>query len=247
MTPEEKYELFEKKINDALSSKEQEEFSQIIRSGKSVAEEFRMYKEWTSYLNLNLSSEAKQEQSILEQNLKKMGDLFFDKKSSTKEVKVMKIPSWAYAVAASVAIILGVYTFTKNEPVYSDFASIPVLSITERGSEDGVIKEAEAYFNAKKYAEAENYLSDLLKNNKTNSEYLFYYGITLVEQDKHKDASEVFSVLQGGNSIYKHRAIWFEALNQLKKNNKDRCAELLKTIPKEAEDYSQAQKLLGKL
>ncbi|WP_299219399.1 hypothetical protein [uncultured Aquimarina sp.] len=245
MTPEEKYELFERKISEELSNKEEETLSQIIKEDKAIAEEFRIYKEWSSYLDANLNLE--QEQSDLEQNLKKVGDSFFEKKQAKKETKVIKIPSWAYAVAASVAIVLGVYTFTKSDPAYNDFASIPELSITERGSEDEISKKAEASFNSENYEEAEKYLLELLNNDNSNSEYLFYLGITLVEQDKHEKASEIFEKLRQGTSVYKYKAIWFEALNQLKQKNIGRCTELLKSLPQEAEDYQQAQKLLKKL
>ncbi|WP_299243893.1 hypothetical protein [uncultured Aquimarina sp.] len=245
MTPEEKYELFERKISDELSSNEEEMLSQIIKEDKTIAEEFNVYKEWSSYLDTSLNLE--QDQFDLEQNLKKIGDSYFEKKPAKKETKVIKISSWVYAVAASVAIVLGVYTFTKSDPAYNDFASIPKLSITERGSEDEISKKAEASFNSKNYEEAEKYLSELLKNDNSNSEYLFYLGITLVEQDKHEKASVIFEKLRQGASVYKYKAIWFEALNQLKQKNEGRCAELLKSLPPEAEDYQQAQKLLKKL
>ena len=173
MTPEEKYELFERKINDELSSNEEKTLSQIIKEDEAISEEFRIYKEWTFYLDANLNLE---EQSDLENNLKKVGDSFFEKQPAKKETKVVKIPSWAYAIAASVVIILGVYTFTKNGPTYNDFASIPELSITERGNEDEIGKKAQVSFNSKNYKEAEKYLSELLKNDNSNSEYLFYLG-----------------------------------------------------------------------
>jgi len=245
MTPEEKYELFERKLSKELSVKEEENLLQIIDNDEAIAEEFRIYKEWSSYLDYSLNLER--EQSDLEQNLQGIGDSFFEKKLTKKEAKVIKIPSWGYAVAASIAVILGVYTFTKSSPTYHDFASIPELSITERGSEDGTIKKAEKAFNSQSYEEAEKYLANLLNEDTTNSEYLFYYGIALLEQDKHKEASETFTTLQQGKSIYKYKAAWFEALNQLKQKNMNQCAELLKTLPREAEDYQQAQKLLKKL
>ncbi|MFD2564005.1 tetratricopeptide repeat protein [Aquimarina rubra] len=245
MTPEEKYELFERKISKELSDEEEKIVSRMLEEDIALAEEFKIYKEWNSHLASNLNLE--QEQSDLEQNLKNIGDSFFQKRSSKKQTKIIKIPSWGYAIAASVAIILGIYTFTKSGPVYNDFVSIPELSITERGSEDELSKKAETSFNAQNYGEAEKHISELLKKDSANSEYLFYLGITLVEQDKYERASEVFEKLQEGTSVYRYRAIWFEALNQLKQKNMEQSRELLKSLPKEAEDYIQAQKLLKKL
>ncbi len=245
MTPEEKYELFEGKISDELSNKEEETLSQMIKENEVIAEEFRMYREWSSYLDSNLNLEK--EQSDLEHSLKEIGDSFFEEKSPEKETRIIKIPSWAYAVAASVAIVLGVYTFTKSGPVYNDYVTIPELSITERGGESPLLKQAEVSFNSENYGDAEKYLSELLKNDDANSEYLFYLGIALMEQNKHEKASEVFEQLIQGSSIFMYKATWFEALNQLKQKNMDRCTELLRAIPQEAENYKQAQKLLKKL
>jgi len=245
MTPEEKYELFEQKISGEISVEKNETLSLLIDSDKKVAEEFRVYKEWSLHLDANLNQTK--ERSDFENSLKEIGNAFFETKSIKKETKVIRIPSWGYAVAASVAIILGVYTFSGNGTTYSDFASIPELSIIERSDGNGLVKNAEEAFNSKNYNVAEKYLSELLKNDETNSEYLFYYGITLLEQDKHMEASGVFGGLQLGNSAYKYKAIWFEALNQLKQKNMNQCAELLKSLPQEAEDYQLAQKLLKKL
>ncbi|SEL22614.1 hypothetical protein SAMN04487910_2081 [Aquimarina amphilecti] len=246
MTPEEKYELFERKISGGLSVKEQEVLSRILREDESIAEEFRLYQEWSSYLETNLNVE--EERSDLEKNLKNISNSFFEKKPLKKEYKVIKIPSWTYAVAASVAILLGVYmAFNENDASYNDFASIPELSIIERSSGGELIKKAEKTFNSKNYLEAEKYLSELLKNNDDNSEYSFYLGIALVEQNKYDKASEVFGKLQKGTSVYKYRATWFEALNQLKQGKKDKCKVLLELLPNEAEDYQQAQKLLKKI
>ncbi|WP_108802296.1 tol-pal system YbgF family protein [Aquimarina sp. Aq107] len=245
MTPEKKYELFEGEINDELSVEEQEMFSKILEEDKSVAEEFRLYKRWNSYLEANVN--ADEERADLENNLKSIGESFFEKKQTQKETKVLKIPSWGYAVAASLAILLGVYTFVKTGSTYNDFVSIPELSITERSIDNELVKKTEDAFNSAEYSEAEVYLSELLKNDRDNSEYNFYLGITLVEQDKYKKASEVFGKLQKGTSIYKYKAIWFEALNQLKQGKKDQCKSLLKQLPNEAEDYQKAQELLKEI
>ncbi|MDH7445457.1 tetratricopeptide repeat protein [Aquimarina sp. 2201CG14-23] len=245
MTPEEKYELFERKISGELSVKEEETLSLLMSEDTNAAQEFKAYEEWNSYLDSNLSSA--QAQYDLENNLKEIGDTFFEQKPDKPQTKVIRMPSWGYAVAASIAIILGVYTFTKSSATYNDFVSIPALSITERSGEAELVKKAEETFNSQNYTDAEQYLFKLLENDNANSTYLFYYGITLVEQNKYEQASQAFSKLQLGNSGYKYKAIWFEALNQLKQNNKERCIEILKTLPEEAEDYQQAQKLMKKL
>lgn len=246
MTPEEKYELFERKISNEISIEDDQLLSQIIEDDQAIAEEFKMYKEWSSYLSSNLDSDTKKAE--LASNLKNISNTFFTTETQNRKSKVIKIPSWGYAVAASVLVLLGVYTFTQGRtPLYNDFASIPEFSITERATTNEIGKKVEIAFNSKNYKEAKVFLNQLLEQDKSNAEYLFYYGICLIELDEYRKASEVFTELQNGTSIYKYRAIWFEALNQLKQKNTDRCKILLKLIPKEAEDYQIAQELLGEL
>lgn len=245
ISPEDKYELFERKISNQLSVEEEKVLSQLIEDDAVIAEEFDLYKELNSHVETSLNS--KEEEANLEQNLKKIGSAFFDKKTSKKEFKVIKMPVWMYAAAASVAIIIGIYTFAGNNPSYNDFASIPELSIVERGGEEALIKSAETSFNAKEYTSAEKYLSELLLKDSDNSIYLFYYGISLLEQNKYVEATRTFQKIQQGNSIYKYKAIWFEALNQLKQKEQTKCVELLREIPDDAEDYQQAKELLKKL
>ncbi len=261
MTPEEKYELFEKFCSNELSINEKARLNKLIEDDDVVRQELNVYKELYAHLDTNFNS--KKEEEALKTNLKKIGDNYFAKmpkgkvikekiekkihKETTKKSKVIKLPAWSYAVAASVAIIFGVYFFSQSGPKYNDFASIPELSITERGDAKEIVKNAENAFNSKNYVVAEKYLSELISRDENNTEYQFYYGISLVEQDKYVEASQVFKSLQNGNSVYKHKAVWFEALNQLKQKKYDQCAELLKILPAEAEDYNQAQKLLKKI
>ena len=248
MTPEEKYKLFDRYCSKELSATEQEELMLLLKEDTTLAEEFALYQELNLHLDISLNSEK--EQTALEENLKKIGDAHFDNKEAditAVKTKVIRIPTWAYAVAASVAIVFGLYFFNNGTPVYNDFANIPELSIVERGSQEEGIKNAENAFNAKEYSKAEKYLSELISEDKNNTEYLFYYGLSLLEQNKYNHATQVFDKLHKGSSVYKYKAVWFEALNQLKQKKYDQCLEVLKRIPAEAEDYNQAQKLLKKL
>jgi len=243
MTPEEKYELYERKINGELSVAEEETLSMLIEKDESIAEEFKVYKEWSAYLESNLDIEMKE--TDLKSNLKKIGDSYFkEEKYKKKKNKVIKLPFWLYTTAASVAIVFGVYIFTSGEPTYNDFVVIPEMTITERGGVHSTISDLEVAFNSGNYEKAEKYLLELLSADNSNSEYNFYYGITLLEQNKYSEATFIFEKLMKGNSGYKNKAIWFEALNQLKQKNVIQCKKLLIKIPKEAEDYSQAQKLM---
>lgn len=261
MTPEEKYELFEKFCSDELSINEKARLDKLIAEDDAIQKELQLYKKLYTHLDTSFNSEKEQE--LLQTNLKNIGNEYFAKMpkekeaeeevetkipdETTKKSKVIKLPRWTFAVAASVAIVFGVYFFSQSSPTYNDFAAIPELSITERGVGEEHVKNAENAFNSKNYTVAEKYLSLLLSKDPKNAEYQFYYGIALLEQDKYAEAAQVFQSLQNGSSGYRYKAIWFEALNLLKQEKYDQCVEMVKRLPKEAEDYDQAQKLLKKL
>ncbi len=261
MTPEEKYELFEKFCSDQLSINEKARLDKLIEEDHAIQKELELYKELHGHLDVNFNSEKEQE--ALKTNLKEIGGNYFAKMPEEKVIqekieknlpdktgkksKVIKLPSWSYAVAASVAIIIGVYFFNQGSPTYNDFAVIPELSITERGEVEETVKKAESAFNENSYAVAEKYLSLLVSKDPKNAEYQFYYAISLLEQDKYSETSVVLNTLLQGKSVYQYRALWFEALNQLKQKNYDQCMALLRQLPQEADDYNQAQKLLKKL
>ena len=246
MTPEEKYELFEKYCSQDLSVEDKATLDQILTEDESANQELKVYQELWSHLDNNFTTEKQQQE--LEDNLKQIGDSYFNTTTTTpKKSKVIQMPRWAYAVAASVALVFGVYFFNQGNPTYDDFATIPELSIGERSASNEDSKNVEKAFNAGDYKAAENYFSSLLVEDPDNTQYQFYYGIALLEQNKYANATTVFESLYKGNSVYRYRALWFEALNQLKQEKYESCAALLKKIPEDAEDYQQAQKLLKKL
>ncbi|WP_103867076.1 tol-pal system YbgF family protein [Aquimarina sp. I32.4] len=245
MTPEEKYELFDKYCSNELSEQEQQLVKQLMQEDVSFADELLLYQEVNTHLQTRF--DVDHEQRELESNLNKIRNSYNNTISSEKNTRIIRIPAWAYAVAASVVIAFGVYFFDQKNPVYQDFANIPELSIAERGSMEEDSKNAENAFNSKKYQLAEGYLLSLLSKDKKNTKYQFYLGITLLEQGKHAKATDVFKQLYLGDSVFKYKAIWLEALNQLKQKKYDKTIELLKTVPEEAEDYEQAQQLLSAL
>ncbi len=245
MTPEEKYELFEKYCSEELSAEEKAELDKMLNEDATLQKELRLYQELHSHLDTTLNTEH--ELLDLKKNLKQIADTYTENTIPAKKSKVIKLPVWSYAAAASVAILFGIYFLNPGNPSYTDFANIPELSIVERATAEEDIKGAENAFNTKDFATAEKYLDRLLKKDANNTEFQYYYGIALLEQDKFDMATKVFGVLLNGNSAYKYKAQWFEALNQLKQEKYEECMLLLKGIPEQSEDYDTAQKLLKKL
>ncbi|QKX05905.1 hypothetical protein HN014_13645 [Aquimarina sp. TRL1] len=246
MNSEEKYLLFERYCANELSSVELEDFKRLLESNTALEEEFAVFKEFTRHFEA--VHQEKKDVEAFKKMLDNAGTTYFAKEKEKKKAKVISFPFWKYGVAASILVILGVFTFfNKNHPPeYKDFVSIPELTITERQSENKLIKATEMAFNSKAYADAEKLLEGLLEETE-NTTYQFYYGISLLEQNKHQEASTVFLSLYEGTSVYKYKAIWFEALNQLKQKKYSISKSYLEKIPSTAEDYKKARSLLEAL
>lgn len=245
MTPEEKYELFEKHTNQSLSDAEQQLLDQLLKEQPETMEELKVYGEMHSHLESSLGNQEKRSQ--FEANLQQVGDAYFNEDAKPQKNKVITLPRWTYAVAASVAIILSLYIFNNRPPSYDEVVMIPEISISQRSFNEELVKAAETSFNAKSYKDAVKNFQKLLFYNPDNAEFMYYYGIALVESAQSVEATKVFAQLASGSSAYKFKAIWFEALHQLKLDNQKQTVSLLKTIPEEAEVYHQAQELLKKL
>ena len=245
MTPEEKYVLFDKPISGDLSTDEQIEFQNLVANDPVLEEEYDTYKSLNSYLQNNFKKNDQERD--LKNSLETIGNAYFNGKSRKTETKVIKMPKWVYAAAACLIVLLGTYLFTPSYPSYNDYAVIPDLALTERGTNPEEVKRAEDLFNSAQYEQASKELEELLSSDPLNSKLKFYYGLSLLEQEKFNEAYTVFEELRKWQSIYKYRAAWFQALGLLKQKRFEESKKVLLQIPEEAEDYQKARELLNKL
>ena len=153
---------------------------------------------------------------------------------------------WLVLVAASVALLVGIFIFDSNSnPAFEDYNQYEHAYFTERGATVENLKQLETAINAKKYETAIPLFEAILKENKTPEMY-YFYGISLLETNKTKEAEVVFNELKSGNSIYKNKAVWSLALLKLKQKDYKACKEILLTIPSDYENYTTVEELLKK-
>lgn len=241
---EQDYILFEDYISGKLSKDEVLSFESRLKSDSEFEKSFNTYKELSGFLEHEFGNE--EESTSFKDNLKSISDSYFEDKTTSK--KVIKFNFYKYAVAASVALLIGFFIYNQfNNPTYNDFMTYDEVSLTVRGSQDDIKTKAEEAFNKKNFSEAETYFTQLLEQDNSNKEIQLYKGITLLEQDKFDEADALFGKLSQDTSAFKNKATWYLALSKLKQKEFDECMTILKTIPEDADDYKQAQKLLKKL
>lgn len=237
---EECYILFDQYLENKLSNEEKTSFEKQLIDDQAMASTFETFKE----LNLHLENKYgnSTELKAFKKNLKSISKEHFKAKKS----KVVSFKPWQYAIAASVAILVGMFFFQNINPSFDDYNNPENASFTERGSVDENLKLAEVAFNAKKYKEAIPYFEDIIKLNKS-AEVQYFYAVSLLEDNQLQKAETNLTELKAGASIYKNKAIWYLALSKLKQKEYKSCKEILLTIPDDFEDYEQVQDLLNDL
>jgi hypothetical protein len=238
------YILFEEFLSGNLSKDANNSFVNSLKNEDDFKLAFETYKELSGLLAHKFENEDKQ--ASFQTNLKNVSDTYFNKKEPTK--KVIRFKPWQYAMAASVAIFIGIYSYSLfSIPTYGDFANFNEISLTVRGGENELLTKAEKSFNNKSFTEAETYFTQLLSIESENQEFKLYKAISGIELNKFTEAEVLLKQISKGNSVFKNSANWYLALSKLKQKDYKTCSEILKRIPSDAGDYKNAQKLLKKL
>ncbi len=237
---EERYILFENYLSNELSAEEKINFEKQLSEDPELASAFEVYKE----LNLHLENKFGNEQELkaFKKNLKSISKEHF----KTKKPKVVAFKPWQYAIAASIAILVGLFVFQNINPTFDDYNNPEMATFVERGDVNENLKLAQDAFNAKNYKAAIPYFEAILKEKKS-PEIQYFYAVSLLEDNQFPKAETNLLDLKWGTSIYKDKATWYLALSKLKQEDYRSCKEILLTIPDDYEDYDQVQELLNDL
>lgn len=236
----ESYLLFEKYLTNNISKEDRVFFERKLKNDLSFKEEFNTYKDASSFLENKFKNEEKLNQ--FKENLQKISNKNF---TPTKK-KIFKI--WRYGAVASILLLAGIFFFNSNEkPSYDNFVNYNTIELTVRNSQNNTLFKAEKAYNSKDFTTAITFFNSLLKENPNNSEIQLYKGFSLIEINKFNKAQKILNPIANGNSAFKHKAIWYLALSNLKQKNYKACLNHLHLIPETAEEYTMAKKLINKL
>jgi tetratricopeptide (TPR) repeat protein len=239
---EELYIVFENYLTNQLSEKDKIDFENQLQNDASIREKFRIYQNWTNYLENKFDSKT----IDFKKNLETISKSNFTENKKS-ETKVISFKPYYFAIAASIVLVIGTWFMMQNSmPNYNDYNQHEEAYFTERGDVIESLKLAQDAFNIKNYPEAITNFEIVLKSHK-RPEIEFYYAISLLEVDKFTESEAIFSNLKSGTSIYKDKSTWYLALSNLKQKKYEETKEFLKQIPEDAEDYAKAEKLLDEL
>lgn len=237
---EERYLLFDQYLQDGLSVEEKMNFENKLLTDSEFEVAFEVFKELNLHLENKFGNET--ELNAFKKNLKSISAAHF----KTKKAKVIGFKPWQYAIAASVALLVGLFVFQNINPSFEDYSNPEMAAFIERGDINENLKLAQDAFNAKNYKVAIPYFETVLKESKS-SEIQYFYAVSLLEDNQFQKAETNLSELKSGTSIYKNKATWYLALSKLKQKEYKSCKEILLTIPADYEDFDQVQELLNAL
>jgi hypothetical protein len=232
---------FDEYIQGEMTVADKLAFEQQLKDQPELVMAFETYKE----LHLHLENKFGQanELKAFKQNLKGISKDHFKKKTP----KVIAFKPWHYGIAASVAVLVGIFFLNQNsDPAFEDYNHPETAFFTERGEANDNLKRAQDAFNAKQYKTAIPLFETILKTNQS-AEFQYFYALSLLEDNRLPEAEAVFVTLKSGNSIYKNKAVWSLALSKLKQKDYKSCKELLLTIPEDYEGNDEVDALLEEL
>lgn len=245
----------EKFLLDELKGEQLISFKKRLEEDINFANEVALYKEVNATLSHRFSNY--EEENKLRNTLEDLGTIHIKKTSNNssrkelnkKEVKVFSLTNYSkYLVAASLVLFASLlWIYSNKKANYSDFAKFDTIELTVRGENQEHLLAAQNAFNTKEYKKAQKEFELLLKEDTTKVELQLYLAISLLEQNKFELADSMFTKISQGNSVFKNKAIWYLALSKLKQKDYKSCKKELEKLPKTAEDYNKAVKLLSKL
>lgn len=237
---EERYILFDEYLQGELTIEGKNDFERQLLEDSEFASQFEIFKDVQFQLANKFGIE--QERQAFKENLTQISEQHFGKKT-----KVIGLKPWYLAVAASVAVLFGLFFFNYNQnPAYGDYNNPEHASFTVRGTVDETLKQAETAYNKKTYNKAIPLFEAVLKKQNT-AEIQFFYGVSLLEESHYLKAEAVFNQLKAGSSAYKEKAVWYLALSKLKQKDYEACKQILESISEDYEGYDQVEELLHQL
>lgn len=239
---EQDIQLMDAYLSEELSENERVDFEHRLNTDAEFRQEFELYREGYSYLKARFEKES--ERQAVEKNIRQIGDRYFQ---SAPESKSSRIQLWKWGIAASVAVLIGLFFFVNTQPpVFSDYNDYAPINLTVRGQQPQLPIEASDAFNQRNYKKAVTLLERLYTET-GSAEYELYLAISLTEINDFERADFHFKNLVSKASPYQNQALWHAALSQLKQENLQRCKALLEQISPTSEEYARAQKLIKKL
>jgi hypothetical protein len=217
------FEIIDAYLRNELNEAEKKEVEKRITDDSAFAKDFAFM--------MHAQKAAKEEAAI--QRKKDFESLASGLEIQQNQNVFLQKKRVIWAAAASLALLMGFFwLFNMGESsekladnyIKNQLTNLPV----EMGSEQDSLQKGLSQYNQKAYLEASAIFEKLASK---NPKALEYQGLVALQLEKYEKAIAIFQKL-AENQTYQSRAKLLEALAQIKKGDKAKSYELIKSINK---------------
>lgn len=239
---EDKILLTARYVEGDMNEAENADFEMRMQNDAELQQHLKDYKHVHQSLKIQLA--PNQQDLAFKETLSRTGPQYF---AEPKVVSFKANLKWLTGVAAVLIIGLLVWAPWRSN-LYETYHTDTQMLVTERGAEKTTdLDKAAAFFNDKKYVEAQNLLTKLAQQQPENAMINYYYGLSLIATNTLGEGRTILTKIYGNESVFKYDAAYAIAMSYLKEDQKADCKIWLQKIPQGTTHYQKAIELLGKL
>lgn len=242
-------EIIEQYLDGELTGEALLAFEQEMQANPQLSKEVSLHR--TIRDEMRQSILHRQEEQEVSRALQELGQQYFKKEPG----KVISTRRWWYIAAAAAVVLLFLLIrplFTRsfdNEKLFALYIQdVQGLPEAQRGSDnDSLLITAARLYNHKEYANALPLLQAITARQSAGTEFRLAAGVCYLQTGSYDTAAKIFDTIAAGATVFKNRALWYKSLVLLKQNRLEECYAVLATLPADADNYKEAQKLMKKI
>ncbi len=243
--------ILQKYLDNELSEKELTRFEQELNASPDLLVDLDLYKE---------VDEAIADTEVLDFRAQ-LTDLREESRRSETGRRVFRFTRpWHYAASAALALLVAIGLATvlgrplSNNDLFAKYMKPYELVLTNRTVDSDatqlLMNRAQDNFLKGDFEAAIWYFNEVLENNADKVEADFYKGMSYMEIEQHKDASESFTrVIEHNDNLYIQKSEWFLAGCLLAMDETDRARRQLAMIASSSSHFysKDAAKMLKRM
>ena len=229
-------------VEGDMEAGELQAFEALIRENTELQGLLAEYKEVHQTLKMKIAPDA-QDKAVESRLLELNGEYF------RKEGKTMALNGYLKWISIAAVLVIGLLVWAPwSGGLYEKYTISREMSVAERGvGAEQKIEDAAALYNTGDFSGAARILGPVYQSNPERAMVAYYYGISLIEDNKEQEARKVLLKLYEGTSVFKYDALYNIGLSYVKEKNAKEALVWLTKIPAGDNNYEQAKELIDKL
>lgn len=229
-------------VEGDMEAGELQAFEVLLRENAELQDLLTEYKDIHQTLKMKIAPDARDK--AVESTLTQLNGKYFMQKGKT-----IALNGYLKWISIAAVLVIGLLVWAPwSGGLYEKYATGREMSVAERGTgAEQTIEDAAALYNAGDFSGAAKILAPVYQSNPERAMVAYYYGISLIEDNKEQEARKVLLKLYEGTSVFKYDALYNIGLSYVKEKNAKEALVWLAKIPAGDNNFEQAKELIGKL